>query len=135
MFKYYSKTFFLLFWSFPHQIFLLSLQSTWLSERLLFKGNTCCLTNPLFSNEKCYLSLEDTHKPSMFQSYIKVILSFCWGVEPPTKFSKSGAWQELNFEKGVDGKEGVTFSVGVAIFAPQKINLNLKCLITKKVFK
>ena len=31
------------------------------------------------------------------------------GVEPPTKFSKMGASQDLNFEKGFAGKEGTAF--------------------------
>ena len=31
------------------------------------------------------------------------------GVEPPTKFSNR---EDLNFERGVSGKEGVTFSTG-----------------------
>ena len=33
-----------------------------------------------------------------------------WGwVEPPTKFQKRGAWQDLNFERGVAGNEGGNF--------------------------
>ena len=31
------------------------------------------------------------------------------GVEPPTKFSKRGAWHDLNFYRGVAGKEGGDF--------------------------
>ena len=31
---------------------------------------------------------------------------FCWGGVEPAKFSKRGAWQNLNFERGVAGKEG-----------------------------
>ena len=34
------------------------------------------------------------------------------GVEPPTKFSKRGAWEDFNCERGVAGKEGVTFFRG-----------------------
>ena len=41
---------------------------------------------------------------------------FCWEFEPPTKFSKRGAWQDLNFERGVAGKEGVTFFKGYCHF-------------------
>ena len=44
-----------------------------------FQGNTRCLTNALFSDEKCQLAKigpEDTHKPSIFQSYIKEFLSY-----------------------------------------------------------
>ena len=43
------------------------------------QGNTRCLMNALFSDEKCQLAKitpEDTHKPSIFQSYIKEILSY-----------------------------------------------------------
>ena len=44
---------------------------------------------------------------------------FCWGVEPPTKFSKGGACQDLNFQRGFAGKEGLKSHPlrGVAIFA------------------
>ena len=31
------------------------------------------------------------------------------GVEPPTKFSKRGAWHDLKFYRGVAGKEGGDF--------------------------
>ena len=34
------------------------------------------------------------------------------GVELPTKFSKRGTWQDLSFERGVAGKEEVTFFRG-----------------------
>ena len=30
-------------------------------------------------------------------------------VEPPTKFSKRGAWKDFNFYRGVAGKEGGDF--------------------------
>ena len=33
-------------------------------------------------------------------------------VEPPTKISKRGAWQDLDFLMGVAGKEGVAFLEG-----------------------
>ena len=42
------------------------------------------------------------------------------GFEPPTKFSKRAAWQDLNFEVGVAGKGGVTFFRGVAILQKNK---------------
>ena len=54
------------------------------------------------------------------------------GVEPPTQFSKMGGLTEPQFLEGVAEKEGVLqFSRGVAIFT-EKINLNLKYLMTKK---
>ena len=57
-----------------------------------------------------------------------------WGIEPPTKFSKRGAWQDLNFEKGVAGKGGGNFfRRGVAIFE-KEITENIKYLMTKKVY-
>ena len=39
---------------------------------------------------------------------------FYWGGgdEPATKFSEREAWQDLNFERGFAGKEGVTFFRG-----------------------
>ena len=44
------------------------------------------------------------------------------GVEPPTKFSKRGTRQDLNFERGVAGKEGGNFfQRGFAIFT-KRIN-------------
>ena len=57
------------------------------------------------------------------------------GVEPPTQFSKMGGLTGPQFLEGVAEKEGVLqFSRGVAIFT-EKINLNLKYLMTKKVYK
>ena len=57
--------------------------------------------------------------------YIYIFHSFHWGyivctsplsagggVEPPTKFSKRGAWQSLSFERGVAGKKGGNFFQG-----------------------
>ena len=38
------------------------------------------------------------------------------GGEPPTKFSKRGTWQDLNFERGLLGKRGLAFPEGVALF-------------------
>ena len=57
------------------------------------------------------------------------------GVEYPSKFFKKGEGlgQDLNFERGVAGKEVVTFS-GEVQFLQKKI-LNLKYLTTKKVYK
>ena len=34
---------------------------------------------------------------------------FSLGIESPTKFSKKGTWQDLNFQREVAGNEGVTF--------------------------
>ena len=79
MVKYYSKTFFsiLLIFSTSGLSFITTEHVTF--QQFFFKGNTRCLTKALFSNENCYysqLSPEETHKPSMFQSYIKVIFSY-----------------------------------------------------------
>ena len=44
-------------------------------------------------------------------------LSFCWGVKPPTKFSKKrGGSTGPKFFEGAAGKEEVTFFTGVAVF-------------------
>ena len=60
--------------------------------------------------------------------------SFCWGVggggggwiEPPITFSERGAWQDLNFERGVAGKEeGNIFQEGCNFYKKSK----LKCEI------
>ena len=48
---------------------------------------------------------------------------FCWGgvgVELPTKFSKKGAWQDLNFQRGLAGKEGSNFFQGGLQFLQKK---------------
>ena len=59
---------------------------------------------------------------------------FLLGVEPPTKFSKrGGAWQDLNFWRGVCGKERVTFSGGGG--CNFYVRDKLKYLMTKKVYK
>ena len=42
------------------------------------------------------------------------------GVEPPTKFSKMGAWKNLNFERKVAGKEGQTFFRAGCNFSERK---------------
>ena len=47
---------------------------------------------------------------------------FCWGVEPPTKFSKRGGLTGPQLWEGVAGKEEVTFFRGVAIFRKKKNN-------------
>ena len=38
------------------------------------------------------------------------------GVEPPTKFSKNWCLTGSYFQRGVAGKEGVTYFRGIAIF-------------------
>ena len=52
-------------------------------------------------------------------------------------FQKGGA-QDLNFEKGVAGKEGVTFFRGVAIFTKKKLKSEIfndkKKIINKNIF-
>ena len=42
------------------------------------------------------------------------------GVEPPTKFSKMGIWQDLHFERGVAEKEEGNFSQGRFAILPTK---------------
>ena len=49
-------------------------------------------------------------------------------------FQKGRALQDLSFEKGIAGKERLTFFTGGCNFT-KKINWNLKYLMTKKVYK
>ena len=51
-------------------------------------------------------------------------------------FQKGGAWEDFNFERGVVGKEGVTFFRGEGLqFYKKRKKRNLKYLMTKKVYK
>ena len=63
-------------------------------------------------------------------------LPFCWGFEPPSKFSKRrrGLDRTSTFIWEFLGKKGWLFSGGIAIFT-KKINYNLKYLTMKKVYK
>ena len=46
-----------------------------------------------------------------------VHLPFCWGVEPPTKFSKMERLDQISiFNRGLLGKRGVAFFWVVAVF-------------------
>ena len=43
-------------------------------------------------------------------------LSFCWGVEPPTKFSKRGGFTESQLLEGGCWERGGDFFQGIEIF-------------------
>ena len=62
---------------------------------------------------------------------------FSWGVESPTKFSKKGASEDLNFERKVGGKETVTFLAGGGrdcnCYIKNKLKLDI--LNNKKTYK
>ena len=62
----------------------------------------------VFFIHQLYLTWEN----NSYKFYIVYSPSFCLRVKPPTKFSKTGAWQDLNFERGVSGKEGGNFFQG-----------------------
>ena len=46
--------------------------------------------------------------------------TFCRGVESPTKFSKRGGLTDLNFYRGIAGKEGDDFFQGGFQFLHKK---------------
>ena len=50
-------------------------------------------------------------------------------------FQKGGAWQDLNIERGVAGKEGGNFFQRVAIFTKKKKQTKIEIFNDKKIYK
>ena len=85
-----------------------------------------------FFEKNCRMGGAPPHPPLLWET-----LSFCRGVEPPTKFSKLGSLTGPQLLKGVAGKEEVTFFRGLQFSQKNKLEseiFNDKKFISKSIF-